>query len=391
MTSAIEHAVTIYRALGKPAFSGASYKGKLKVCDAVMPSLAKLADLEMLLDPPLKKISDGAEIEVEVQVSVGQSAFFAPTWEYLLSHHNFKFTAPEAWYVAEDDYCSLENSPTVGSRRYAAVLSLLKILRQVADYCDQSISGLKFVFLSKTKLELPIVYSSVDLRDVPKIKEIEDDISDASFKHKEQRKAIIKVVLDEMLKDTADNLRFAKLLENFILFRQRYKDSYDLYVAEFSFEKVLEEVNAHKLDYTIKLNKVFSDIQNQLLAIPAALILIGSKLTPKGEIEWQNSLTMLGCIIFVALMNMLVRNQYNTLAAILGEIKGQTAVLISKHAALLTKFNAPYIELEERHDHQRWLIRIVDGLVAVMFVCCVAIYYWYSTSAHHWLKWWITH
>lgn len=202
MTSALEHAVTIYRALGRPAYTGASYKGKLKVSEAVMPSLKKLAELDMLLDPPFKKISDDTEIEVEVQVSVGKSAFFAPTWDHLLSNHDFKFTAPESWYVAEDDYCSLEEKLTVGSRRYAAVLSLLKILRQVADYCDQSMSGLKFVFLSKTKLELPIVYTAADLRDVPKVREMEEDISDASFKHKEQRKAIIKVILDEMLKDT---------------------------------------------------------------------------------------------------------------------------------------------------------------------------------------------
>lgn len=391
MITAIEHAIVVYRALGKPVFFGASFKGTLKVTDAVMPSLTKLAELDWLLAPPLKKVVDGKEIEVEVKVSVGQSTFFAQSWEHFLGSHNFKFVAPEVWYVAEDDYFSGQKNETVSSRRYAAVLSLLKILREVADYCDESLSGLKLIFLNKIKLELPITYAASDLRDVPKVKEMEDDLFDASFKHKEQRKVIIKVILDELLKDTRDDLRFMKLLTDFVLFKQRYKDNYDLYTAEFSFEKVLEEVRAHKLDYTIKLNKVFSDIQNQLLAIPAALILVGSKLAPKGSIEWQNSLTMLGCIIFVALMDLLIRNQYNTLTAILDEINKQTGVLISKHAALLPKFGDPYKELEERHRHQRWLIRIVDGLVAVMFLCCVALYYWYSTSEYHWLKFWITH
>jgi len=391
MTTAFDHAVRVYRALGKPQFAGAFYRGKLKVTDVLTPSLVRLAEFDWLLAPPMKMVVDGAEIEVEVKVSVGQSAFFSPTWAHLLASHNFKYAAPEVYYVAEDDYFSAEKIETVNSRRYAAILSLLKVLREVADYCDESLSGLKFVFLNKTKLELPVKYEAVDLRDVPKVKDLEYDMFETSSKHKGQRQAIIKVILNELLKDTAEDVRFTKLLSDFTLFTQRYKDSYDLYIAEFSFEKVLDEVKAHKLDYTIKLNKVFSDIQNQLLAIPAALILVGSKLTPKGFVEWQNSLTMLGCVIFVALMDLLVRNQYNTLTAILDEIHKQTDLLISKHAALLSKFKDPYEDLEKRHAHQRWLIRIVDGLVAAMFLCCVAIYYWYSTSEYHWLKYWFTH
>lgn len=306
MTTAFEHAISVYRAMGKPEFAGASFKGKLRVTDTLTPSLFKLAELDWLLAPPIKKVVDGAEVEVEVKVSVGQSAFFSPTWAHLLASHNFRYAPPEVYYVAEDDYFSAEKTDTVSSRRYRAILSLLKVLREVADYRDESLSGLKFIFLNRTKLELPVKYEVAHLRDVPKIKNLESDIFETSSKHKEQRKVIIKVILSELLKDTAEDARFAKLLSDFTLFTQRYQDSYDLYIAEFSFEKVLDEVKAHKLDYTIKLNKVFSDIQNQLLAIPAALILIGSKLTSKGFVEWQNSLTMLGCVIFVALMDLLV-------------------------------------------------------------------------------------
>ncbi|MES3022778.1 MAG: hypothetical protein V4857_14470 [Pseudomonadota bacterium] len=391
MTTAFEHAVTIYRAMQDPVCEGASVAGELKITEELRPSLAKLAEIDWLLEPPYKKLVDDGVAEVEVRVGVGQSSFFAKTWAHLLASHNFRYVAPELYYVAEDDFLSTEKKETVKSRRYAAILSLLRILREVADYSDDSLTGLKFIFLNKTKLEMPIAYTADDLRDVPKVKELENDIFDASHRHKEQRKVIIKVLLGELLKDTSEEARFAKLLSDFVLFTQRYKDSYHLYIAEFSFEKVLDEVMAHKLDYTIKLNKVFSDIQNQLLAIPAALVLIGSKLAPKGYVEWQNSLTMLGCVIFVALMDLLVRNQYNTLSAILDEINKQTDVLINKHAALLPKFNDPYNDLEKRHSHQRWLIRIVDGLVASMFLCCVAIYYWYSTDNYHWLKFWITH
>lgn len=386
MKTLFEHTVIIYRAMQNPVCEGALVKGILKNTEEIRSSLSKLDEHDWLLSPVYKTLIDDAEIEVEIRVGVGQSGFFAKNWSNLLENHAFKYSAPDLYYVVEDDFFSLEKKETVTSRRYDTVLSLIKILKEVADYCDDSLTGLKFVFLNKTKIEIPIDYSVEDLRDSPKMKDLENDLFDSSFKHKEQRKAIIKFILDEMLRDTEMQIRFKKLLSDFVIFTQRYKDNYDLYIAEFSFEKVLEEVKAHKLDYTIKLNKVFSDIQNQLLAIPAAVILIGSKLSPKGFFEWQNSLTMFGCLIFVALMNLLVRNQYNTLTAILDEINNQTDLLISKHTALVSKFKDPYEDLEKRHTHQRWLIRIVDGLVALMLLFCVVLYYWYSTGDYHWLK-----
>lgn len=384
--SALSHAITVYRAMHPRDLVGGDAKGKLKVTNAVVPSLDRLAEVDWLFDTPHKRVAYGAEIEIELSIPRGQSAFFASSWKDLLAHHDFKRQAPEAYYVAEDDFSSEEKKPTVSSRRYAAVLSLIKILREVADYSDESLAGLKFILLNKTKLELPVKYDAANLRDVPKVKDLEADLFETSSKHKDQRKVIIKVVLDELLKDTPEEDRFAKLLSDFTLFAQRYKDSFDLYIGEFSFEKVLEEVKAHKLDYTIKLNKVFSDIQNQLLAIPAALILIGTKLAPKGFVEWQNSLTMLGCVIFVALMDLLIRNQHNTLRAILDEISKQNDVLVSKHAAVMPKFKISYEDLEKRHAHQKWLITIVDGLVAAMFLFCVLLFYWYSSSDYHWLK-----
>lgn len=58
---------------------------------------------------------------------------------------------------------------------------------------------------------------------------------------------ILKVVLNEMLSTLQPEVRFPILLSRFHDFKQRVRDGCDLYVAEFSFEKVLEEVNSKKL------------------------------------------------------------------------------------------------------------------------------------------------
>ena len=386
----LANVVTIFRAMSERRVEAGAIYGKVLLSSDLRSNLDKVVELGWLFDRRYTKTTDGQELELELSVPRGQGEFFAIDWTDLLSHHGFYYEQPKTFFVASDDYFSEEKKETVGSRRYKATLALIEVLREVADYADISIDGgLKLIFLNQTKLEIPVIYSAEDVRDVPKIKNLKDDIVGVNLSHQDQRKTIIKVVLNEMLASESLEMRFVELLKKFPDFLQRYKDSYELYVAEFSFEKVLEEVNSHKLDYSIKLNKVFSDIQNQLLAVPAALILIGSKLAPKGYIEWQNSLTLLGCIIFVLFMDMLIRNQYNSLQAVLDEINGQQQALIRRHPLLVGKFNDPYQELQKRHAHQKFLICVVDGLVGSMFLFCVVLYYWYSTPKFHWIKCWI--
>lgn len=383
----LTNVVTIFRAMSDRRVEAGAIYGKVLLSSGLRSDLNKAVELGWLFDTQYRKTPDDQELELELSVPRGQGEFFAIDWGDLLSHHGFYYEKPKAFFVASDEYFSEEKKETFSSKRYQATLSLIEVLREVADYSDISMDGgLKLIFLNQTKLEIPVIYSAENLRDVPKIKSLKDDIVGVNLTHKDQRKTIIKVILNEMLASESLKMRFVELLKKFPDFLQRYKDSYELYVAEFSFEKVLEEVNSHKLDYSIKLNKVFSDIQNQLLAVPAALILIGSKLTPKGYVEWQNSLTLLGCIIFVLFMDMLIRNQYNSLQAVLDEIEGQQQALIRRHPLLVGKFNDPYQELQKRHAHQKFLIRVVDGLVACMFLFCVVLYYWYSAPKFHWIK-----
>jgi hypothetical protein len=175
-------------------------------------------------------------------------------------------------------------------------------------------------------------------------------------------------------------------LERFPEFIKRVKDNYELYIAEFSFEKILEDIEAHKLDYTIKLNKVFSDIQSQLLAIPAALILVGSQLVNEGALSWKNVLIIVGVFIYSVLMNLLIRNQRNSLLAIGSEIRKQEEYLLKRHVALKGGFDQAFSALNSRFAQQQRLIWIVDFLVALMLGCSVFLFIWYSVGSENWLK-----
>jgi hypothetical protein len=383
----IQLAVKAYRKMVKPQLAGSSIVGDLVIDIDTRPLVSELVASGAVLDDAYDEKADGDLIEAfEINVPRGKSGFFAQTWDDLLLHHDFMVQEPDEYFIAEDDYLSSENKKNFTALRYNDTRALAQLVQDSADFIDKSDLGLKCILLLPAKLEIPIQYEAKDLRSTPGLLELSEEFGNAATKHKDQRKMILKVALNEMLSTLQPKVRFPVLLSRFHDFRQRVRDGYDLYVAEFSFEKILEEVNSHKLDYTIKLNKVFSDIQNQLLAVPAALILIGGQLKDEKVFAWHNIVIMLGCLIFVIFMDLLVRNQYNTLNAVHQEILEQEKHLVHRHFALYERFDKPYGELEKRYKHQKYLIRIVDLLVGLTFLTGSSLFFWYSTKPDYWLK-----
>lgn len=378
--------VELYRCLGEKKLTGADLKGKIVIDSDKQSLIEEIKERRMDLDCIPNRFAIGDEVEIELAVPRAAAAFFASSWQEFLDHHSFKFSAPNEFFIAQENYYNIESKSTSSSERYASVLGLISILKEVADYVDTAMDGLKLIFLANGKFELIVNYQYSSFRDTPGCVELAQEFSTASSKHLEQRKTIVKVVLSEMLSSVVSSARFKTLLDRFPEFSKRIKDNYELYVSEFSFEKVLEDVDAHKLDYTIKLNKVFSDIQSQLLAIPAALILVGSQLSNEGAPSWKNTLIIVGVFIYSALMDLLVRNQWNSLHAIGAEIKKQEEYLQRKHMALEQGFMNSFSALNARHRQQQRLIWIVDALVALMLSCSAFLYIWYSVDDANWFK-----
>ncbi|UPG96588.1 hypothetical protein [Luteibacter aegosomatissinici] len=137
-----------------------------------------------------------------------------------------------------------------------------------------------------------------------------------------------------------------------------------LYVSEFSFAKFKEDVEKDKIEFIAKLNKVFADIQSQLLAIPAALILIGSQMEYLGRWGTKNLLIVLGAFAFALLMDLLIRNQHHTLTALGSEIRREWGLIEGRHAAVASEFQSSYETLARRERHQKLLLGTVSALVA---------------------------
>ena len=179
-------------------------------------------------------------------------------------------------------------------------------------------------------------------------------------------------------KHNSSTYRLTDLLEQFDLFVQKVTQGYELYVSEFSFKKVRHEVEKEKLEFIFKLNKVFSDIQNQLLAVPLALVLVGSQMELSSTLSTKNLFIMAGMLAFTIFMDLLIRNQMNTLDAIDDEVEHQWNKITHEHKAIANRFSDIYGKIEVRLKHQRRLVRIVDAIVSLSFAGSVVL--WSSTG-----------
>ncbi|MBS1209576.1 MAG: hypothetical protein H6R19_1974 [Proteobacteria bacterium] len=292
-----------------------------------------------------------------------------------------RINAPARFYIHDLDLqvnsADQSNLPPL-LLQYFQATRLFSLLRSVADHVGGIADDKSCIFLYPgEKVEVTAEYQIDDLMELKELDSFEDDFF-RSEAHQQQKKTIIKSALIELYTGQ-HKTSLAQVIKRFEDLVEKVRAGYQLYVAEFSFQKVKAEVEREKLDAMLKLNKVFSDIQNQLLAIPAALVLVGGQMQSGGW-SLKNMMVWAGALVFAVLMDLLIRNQGNTLKAVDEEIRQQKTQIASKYQAVASRFQDIYDEIDRRYNHQRWLIRVVDLLVGVSFLATSILLLWFAEA-----------
>lgn len=290
---------------------------------------------------------------------------FFQSLDHLLNSPARRITPPKRFYLADTDtlFTGNETCLPANIRQYLAATRLFGLLSKVADHHGGIGDSKTLVFLQQTKVEITPQYGLTDLTELKDLAAFETEFI-TSQAHQEQKRSIIKTVLFEQFSGT-NRLPFGSVLHRFDDFFEKVQASYELYTAEFSFQKVKTEIEKEKLDAMIKLNKVFSDVQSQLLTVPVALVLVGGQLEDKGAWSNKNLLIWLGALVFAVLMDLLIRNQRHTLTAVKQEIDQQRQQIENKYHSVANRFRGSYREIDCRYGHQLRLIYVVDFLVAM--------------------------
>ena len=297
----------------------------------------------------------------------------------LLTSASRRSAIPNRFYIHNLHFFysgAIDESTPPAIVQYSQAVRLFNALKNVADDTRTFGGSESLIFLHHTKLAITNTYNSFDLDEIPGLREFEEEFSRTAT-HQKQKKTIIKNVLFDVFGDDKE-VQLGSVIGRFAQIFEKSEASYQLYVSEFSFEKVKEEVEKEKLEFTAKLNKVFSDIQNQLLAIPAALILIGGQMKPAASWSITNFLIFFGALVFSILMNLLIRNQSHTLEAIKLEIDEQWRLIRGRHSHVAGQFEDSYSQLDTRYEHQRRLLATIDLLVAIALAMALSLLIWNS-------------
>lgn len=245
--------------------------------------------------------------------------------------------------------------------QYMDAVRLWAVLEKLADVHN---GGLLFVSSHDAQLTILPEFSPEDLSDLISFSRFTAEFANEES-HADQKRSIIRSVLIEQFRPHR-NVMLRDVLAKFEDIASDARRSLAMYMSEFSVAKVKSEVERQNLDDTLSLNKTLSDIQNQLLALPAAILLAGA--TIKSGEDLRNYAVLVGIAIFTIFVLTLVSNQRHTIDAIDSQIASRKSKVKSmptdSNVGILPLFTA----LEGRVTKQRRTLSFIKYVVLIAFV-----------------------
>jgi len=183
--------------------------------------------------------------------------------------------------------------------------------------------------------------------------------------HVDQKRSIIRTTLIEQFRPRR-SVTMADVLAKFEAIATDARHSLAMYMAEFSVAKVRGEVERQNLDDTISLNKTLADIQNQLLALPAAILLAGA--TIKGGETLRNYAVLFGVIVFTIFIWILASNQRHSIDAINSQIARRKSKVETMPAGSSASILPLFTTLEDRVTKQKYTLCFIKCVISVVVV-----------------------
>jgi len=309
-------------------------------------------------------VAIGRTVEISFEPRVGWAAV-APDLDELLKQPGNRIRARSRFLVlktqaSSDDGADLNSE--VG--RYLLTVKLVKSLKEVAGFLDADEQSL--VFISNGRFDVPVNYNVADLEamDIAEVQALTSLVPTDT--HKKQCAGILATAIVDLVRAQPSSARFAYLLSHAKELRASYDQGYRMYAAGFSYDKLKDTVEAARVEYVGKIHKVLSDIQNQLLGIPVATIIVATQLKEdkgSGPELFINTAVLLGAWVFVALTLLLIRNQQHTLAVLKEEIARQKRQLSEEYIAVADMFGHTFMSLESRARTQTIVLWTIFGAV----------------------------
>lgn len=320
-------------------------------------------------------------------------------FEKLLSSSNERRSIPFFNFyirnIKEAYFGDVDPVPPGLIKNYTDIILLYDFLKEHADHVNENPKAYSLVFLDRKKLTITDEYEEKDLIELKGLHEFITKFNEDAINSKE-KKHIFKKGLVAYFGGTTE-AKLSDVINQFDKICDFINDELELYMSNFSYETVKKEVEKDKVDFTVRLNKVFSDIQAQLIGVPVSVILAAANLNLAKDkqtsavlifsIDAKNFLIFAGILFYAFTLTMLIRNQQNTLAALKDEIDSHRKLLEAKHKAIADKFKKSFEQINNRYEHQKRMLLWVDCAVSIAFGLIFILFFYYSFEDSYYPFW----
>ena len=334
-----------------------------EVCEGTLPAAFDFDVIVGSIPNQLLGMTDATRRVIEFSPAAGNN--FASLTQ-LVSGPRLLGVVP-VFTVRELKYTHVSGEPPQAILNYLAAVKLWGLLKAMADHTTEGAAF--FIKAFDAKIEIRPEYCADDLTPLPGLDEFEADFVGSSH-HNDQKRNSVRTTLLEMFKGKAV-IKLSDVLCRWSDLAGGVRSSYALFTADFSVERLRIEVEEQNLDDMLRLNKTISDIQNQLLALPAALILAGAGVKAG---QWSvNVPIFVGMSVFVWMLFQLIRNQRFSVDAIEQEI-GQRKLTVASQPPEIAERVLPFFkDLGIRVESQKAMLRRISQIIGFVGLIALAV------------------
>lgn len=388
-----EQLVHVLRRLSNQRASGSALLGDLLIdSDATLADLraceAAFEDTDLSLESAAAPtLAVGQTVQIRLGTPRPAFGLVRKGLDELLKFPSAHVREPVHYFLWETAFCKTDPVSDGSSvDRYRRVLALIQVLKGAAAFLDEQEEVL--VFIRGGKFEVPVRYSVDDLQalDLGELDKVVAAIPEGT--HKAQCESILSESIHEVLVKHPPAERFSRFLRGLAEVHERFDRGYRLFAAGFSYEKLRDQVEAARIEYTGKMHKVFSDIQNQLLGIPVATVIVATQMKPHDRVGgefWISVAVLLGSFVFALLVHLLLRNQRHTLEVVGLEIQRQRKELEKQPHGITANLLPTFELLDRRYRTQMRILQAIDLVVLAGVALSVFFFYQLSGPARQWV------
>lgn len=307
----------------------------------------------------------GDRIHVELNDPSVRLGLVAESFQSILDYPRGRSVCPRFFWLGKSlayNDEALSREPVFS--RYQLLLQWVELLAQAAAFFEKDKEEL--VFLKDGKVSLPVLYSADDLMtfDAKSLQDLLGRFSGLD-KMRDQMLSILSEAVLKQISGVEPKRRFVALLQHLPETLKSFDDGHRLYAANFSYEKVRDELQAAMLEELSKINKTFADVQGQILGIPVATVLVATQFKMArewGQDAWVNTAVFCGVLFFVILANFVMRNQLHSLDAIAAEIERKEEKIKKEYAKVQDVVAGTFPKLRSRLRWQRaafWTVQMI--------------------------------